>query len=80
MSKRGNKAFIIGVGLDSDGHKRITNGENFRLVGGKKETHERLQEIAIKTNEKLQKTGHTLEDIPPKVVQETLREVIETTK
>jgi len=28
-----------GVGLDSDGHKRLTTGPNFALVGGTEETH-----------------------------------------
>ena len=30
------KAVMLGVGLDTDGHKRITKGENFALVGGTK--------------------------------------------
>ena len=27
------KALLLGVGLDSDGHKRLTTGPNFALVG-----------------------------------------------
>ncbi|MFO1513180.1 MAG: hypothetical protein U1F83_09760 [Verrucomicrobiota bacterium] len=26
------KAMMLGVGLDSDGHKRVTKGDNFALV------------------------------------------------
>lgn len=66
MAKPSNnkkKAVIVGVGLDSDGHKRITKGENFALVGGSKETHEEMTEKAIKINEKLAKKGKTLEEV-----------------
>ena len=27
-------ALLLGVGLDSDGHQRLTKGKNFALVGG----------------------------------------------
>ncbi len=47
------KALMLGVGLDSDGHKRLTTGPNFILAGGTQETHEVMTEKAIKINEKL---------------------------
>lgn len=54
----------MGIGLDNkDGHKRITKGENFVLVGGSEETHERMTETAIKVNEKLSSKGKTLDSI-----------------
>ena len=53
----------MGMGLDSDGHKRITTGENFALVGGSKETHEDMTEKAIKINEKLAAKGKQLEEV-----------------
>lgn len=57
------KALLVGVGLDSDGHKRVTTGENFALVGGSKETHEAMTEKAIKINEKLAIKGKRLEEV-----------------
>lgn len=58
------KALLLGLGLDnSDGHTRVTRGENFHLVGGSKDTHETMQEKAIKFNEKLKERGRRLEDI-----------------
>lgn len=54
---------MLGVGLDSDGHKRVTSGPNFALVGGSKETHEQMTEKAVKINEKLARKGKTLEDV-----------------
>ena len=57
------KAAIVGVGLDSDGHKRITTGDNFMLMGGTQETHEQMTEKAIKINEKLKARGKHLEEV-----------------
>jgi len=61
--KRKGKALILGVGLDSDGHKRLTTGPNFALVGGTAETHEKMTETAIKINEKLAAKGKQLENV-----------------
>jgi hypothetical protein len=59
------KAVMIGVGLDSDGHKRVTAGPNFALLGGSKETHEAMTEKAIKINEKLKERGQELHQVSP---------------
>ncbi len=58
-----NKAMLLGVGLDSDGHKRLTTGPNFALIGGTKETHEVMTEKAIKINEKLKAKGKALDEV-----------------
>ena len=57
------KAMLLGLGLDSDGHKRVTSGPNFALVGGTKDTHEAMTEKAIKINEKLKANGKCLETV-----------------
>ena len=54
---------LLGVGLDSDGHKRLTTGPNFALVGGTEDTHEQMTEKAIKINEKLKARGKQLENV-----------------
>jgi hypothetical protein len=61
--KREPKAVLLGVGLDSDGHKRITTGPNFALIGGSKDTHEEMTEKVVKINEKLAAKGKTLEQV-----------------
>jgi hypothetical protein len=61
--KPSRKALMLGVGLDSDGHKRLTTGPNFALVGGTAETHESMTEKAIKINEKLAARGKQLEEV-----------------
>jgi len=54
---------MLGLGLDSDGHKRLTTGPNFILAGGSQETHEDMTEKAIKINEKLAAKGKQLDDV-----------------
>ncbi len=61
--KAAAKAVILGLGLDSDGHKRLTTGPNFALVGGTKETHEVMTEKVVKINEKLAARGKRLEEV-----------------
>lgn len=71
-------AGILGVGLDGeDGHKRVTRTEEMVLVGGSAETHERMQETAIRFGEQVEKRGKPLGEIPAKAVFEMLREAIE---
>lgn len=57
------KAVMLGVGLDNDGHKRVTKGDNFLLVGGSKDTHEDMTEKVIKINEKIGARGKTLDSV-----------------
>ncbi len=54
---------MLGVGLDSDGHKRLTTGHNFVLMGGSQETHEVMTEKVMKINEKLSAKGKQLEEV-----------------
>jgi hypothetical protein len=61
--RRPSKAIMLGLGLDADGHKRITTGPNFALLGGKEETHEQMTETAIKINEKLAAKGKRIEEV-----------------
>jgi len=73
--KKKRKAMILGVGLDSDGHKRITTGDNFALVGGTEDTHERMTENAIKINEKLKERGKQLEEVSREEFDDIAHEV-----
>ena len=57
-ASKNNTALLLGMGLDGrDEHRRITRGDNFCLVGGSEETHEKMTETAVKFNEKLSKRG-----------------------
>lgn len=65
----------MGVGLDSDGHKRVTKGDNFALVGGSKDTHEQMTEKAIKINEKLKARGKQLQEVSQQEFDDIAHEV-----
>jgi hypothetical protein len=69
------KAVMLGVGLDSDGHKRLTTGPNFALIGGSQQTHEEMTEKAIKINEKLVDRGKQLEEVSREEFDEIAHEV-----
>lgn len=74
-TKRPRKAVMLGVGLDSDGHKRVTQGQNYLLAGGSKETHEEMTEKAIKINEKLDLRGKRLEEVSHEEFEDIAHEV-----
>jgi hypothetical protein len=64
---------LLGLGLDNeDGHKRITTGDKFSIVGGSAETHERMTETVVKTFEQLKQRGKTLERVEPAELAEIL--------
>jgi len=55
---------MLGMGMDGDdGQVRVTNAENFLLVGGSHDTHECMQDKCIKFNEILGSRRKRLEDL-----------------
>jgi len=69
---------FLGVGLDGDdGHERLTRSEHFTLVGGSAETHERLQDIAIRFGEALKRKGKPLQETSPEEAIGLLRDALE---
>lgn len=72
---QGQIVFLLGVGLDNnDGHTRLTRNEDVLLVGGSQDTHERMQEVSIRFNEKLKARGKTLRQAEVQEVVDLLRE------
>jgi len=74
-AKKKSKAMLLGLGLDSDGHKRITTGDNFTLLGGTQDTHEQMTEKAIKLNEKLKLRGKRLDEVSREEFNDLAQEV-----
>ena len=76
MTKKKKKnpgASLLGLGLDNaDGHKRITTGEKFAILGGSAETHEKMTETVVKTFEELRQRGKKLEQVEPGELAEIL--------
>jgi len=72
-------AAILGLAFDNDdGHTRLTRGKNFVLLGGSQDTHAVMQETAIKVNERLDRAGKRLEEVPLKELRQIFREVRES--
>ena len=66
---------FLGIGLDNqDEHQRLTRSEHFVLVGGSQDTHEQMQDTAIRFGESLEKTGKTLQEVPLQQILELLYE------
>lgn len=68
-----SRVHVLGVGLDNqDGHKRLTRAEDFSVVGGSEETHERITETLIKTCESLSQKGKSLHEADAHEVAELI--------
>jgi hypothetical protein len=71
--KPAKHAALLGVGFDNDdGHKRITTGEQFAIVGGSAETHGRMTETVVKTFEVLKSRRKLLHQVEPAELAEIL--------
>ena len=69
---------FLGVGLDNgDEHRRITRSDHFVLLGGSAETHERMQDTAIRFEEALKRLGRPLSETPTETAVDMLREAME---
>lgn len=72
-TRKAKSAYLLGLGLDNDdGHKRITRAEQFSVVGGSQETHDRMTETVVKTFEDLKKSGKALHEVEPERLSELL--------
>jgi hypothetical protein len=67
-------AGLLGVGLDGDGQRRVTEAEDVLLFGGSAETHERMQDTVIRLQESLQRRGKRLTDASPDELADLLRD------
>jgi hypothetical protein len=69
---------FLGVGLDNhDGEHRVTASEHFILLGGSQETHERMQDTAVRFTQGLKRRGKTLREARPEEVIDLFREAAE---
>lgn len=61
------------MGLDcEDGHKRITQAEDFSIVGGSKETHDCMTETLCKTFEDLKSSGKNINTVESSHLQDLI--------
>lgn len=63
-AKRDRIVRIVGLGDDgTDGHIRVTKGDNFKVYLGSEKSHEEMQDACLKINRKLSEDGRKLEDL-----------------
>jgi hypothetical protein len=78
VPKRKGERQILGflaVGLDNkDEHQRITRSEHFLLVGGSAQTHEKMQDTAIRFGEALGRKGKSLQEASVEEALDLLRD------
>ena len=73
MDKGSQKKHLLGVGLDNrDGHKRITKADQFSIVGGSEETHDRMTETLVKTFEDMDQRGKNLDTVEKKELKDLI--------
>ncbi len=73
--KRRRKNGLLGLGLDgTDGHKRVTQGRDFVLLGGSEETHERMTDVVLRMNEKLKRKGKTYGELSANEFEDLARD------
>ena len=78
--EKNKDAALLGVGFDNqDEETRLTKGDNYLLVGGSKQTHEIMQETAVRVNEQLEKKGKRLADLEPDEFRDVMAEAVERT-
>lgn len=78
--RRGDKELtgLLGIGLDGgDGHDRVSQGSDFLIVGGSAETHERMQDLVIRMEEKLRSKGKRIRDLGPQEFEDTVNDSLE---
>jgi hypothetical protein len=69
---------FLGVGLDNpDGQQRISKSEHFLIVGGSEETHERMQDTALRFDASLKERGKPLTETSPEEALDLLRDALE---
>lgn len=77
MSRKKKAGRLVGVVVGpSDGHRRITNSEDFTVVGGSKEAHECGVENAVKFGEELSKRGKTVSELSRREFTEIVDKVL----
>lgn len=64
---------LVALSRPEEGHKRATQAEEFVVLGGDTETHERMTEVCMKTMEDLKKGGDNLQSVDPQKLGDYLR-------
>ena len=73
--RRKGKHFVLGKDLRTDGHTRITKGENFAVEGGTKDSHEETVDIVHEFSKRIDKEGSKVDTETAKgILKDVLRD------
>jgi hypothetical protein len=66
---------LLGLGFDArDGHRRVTRGEDFLLVGGSEGTHEKMQDVVLRMQDRLKRQGRAFGDLSHEEFEDLARD------
>ena len=68
------KRILMGIGLDKDGHTRVTKGEEYVLLGGSEDTHGKMQDGVERFRDTLKKMGTSLQRATSEEMHEAAHE------
>ena len=67
---------LLGVGFDhKDGHVRITQADDYKVLMGSEESHKELQKICGRIDEAVTTSGRELSDYTPEEFMELVAEL-----
>ncbi len=72
--RRISQRILMGIGLDEDGHARVTKGEEYVLLGGSEDTHGKMQDGVERFRDTLKKMGTNLQRATSEEMQEAAHE------
>lgn len=70
---------LIGICIEeNDGHRRITQAEQFLIIGGSQESHQHVTLACLKVLDNLKQNGKRLELIEPNELINIINKIIES--
>jgi hypothetical protein len=72
-SRKSKRHFVVGQDLQSDGHTRITRGDDYVVQGGTEDSHPETVDIVETFSKKLKKEGRPDIKVAAEILQDVLK-------
>ncbi len=77
---RRRRGILVGVRVqESDGHRRVSRGDDFVALGGDREGHEHLRETCAAISDEVRRRGRYIADVDREEFREILERAVEKT-
>ena len=73
-TRKKTRHFILGQDCQTDGHTRITRGEDYLVQGGTEKTHPETVDIVETFSNKLKQEGHPDFKVAVEILQDVLKQ------